>query len=333
MADASRRQKGGHRRTLVIALIVGAAVCVLLAWALLSRRQDRPPVFTGYVVTRNLYMSAPVAGAIDSLSVVRGQRVEAGAALFRIDPTSLDARADQAAAQVDQGQAQLAADAAALNKARAALAAAQVEVTRTTSDLARFIAAEREKAGSVAGQQIDQARAAAISAQRQRDAAQTDVTAAAARITASRAGVQGSRAGVVDARRQVSQLAPVAPVAARVEDVMYQAGEWVAANAPVVSLIPDDQIKVRFYLPEAMVNAYPPGTMVAVGCDGCAPGMTARVDYVAGRPEYTPPIIYSLATRDKLVFLVEAAPSTPRGLRPGQPVDVTPLPPTGRAGR
>jgi len=106
---------------------------------------------------------------------------------------------------------------------------------------------------------------------------------------------------------------------------MYQPGEWAAANAPVVSLIPDDQIKVRFYVPEAAVNAYPPGTMVAISCDGCASGMTARVDYVAGRPEYTPPIIYSLTTRDKLVFLIEAVPSAPRSLTPGQPIDVRPV--------
>lgn len=328
MADAPKRQKRLSWRTVVIAVIVGAAVCTLLAWGVISRRQGARPVFTGYVVAQNLYMSAPVAGVIDTLSVVRGQRIEAGAPLFRIDPTSLGARADQAAAQVDQGQAQLAADAAALNKARADLAAAEVEVERTASDLARYLAAEHEKPGSVAGQQIDQARAAAISAQRQRDSARTEVTAAAARIAAGQAGVQGSRAGVIDARRQVSQLSPVAPVAARVEDVMYQAGEWAAANAPIVSLVPDDQVKVRFYVPQGMVNAYPSGTVVAVGCDGCASGMTARVDYVASRPEYTPPIIYSLATRDKLVFLVEALPSAPRSLTPGQPIDVRPMSPS-----
>ena len=40
--------------------------------------------------------------------------------------------------------------------------------------------------------------------------------------------------------------------------------------------------------------------------------------------EYTPPVIYSLETRDKLVFLVEAVPSNPRALVPGQPIDVAP---------
>ena len=118
---------------------------------------------------------------------------------------------------------------------------------------------------------------------------------------------------------------PRYPIAARVEDVMYQAGEWAAANAPIISLVPDDQVKVRFYVPQAMVSAYTPGATVAIACDGCASGMTARVNYVASRPEYTPPIIYSLTARDKLVFLVEAAPSAPRALMPGQPIDVTPL--------
>lgn len=325
MADTAQRRRRIARRPLVIGLVVGGAACTLLVWSLSDRRSSDTPMFTGYVVSQNLYMSAPVAGVVDTLDVVRGQRVEAGAPLFRIDPTSLGARADQAIAQVNQGQAQLEADVAALNKARADLAAADVDVDRTGSDLARYLAAEQEKTGSVAGQQLDQARTAAAGAQRRRDAARTDVDAAAARIAASRAAIQGSQAGVVDARRQLSQLSSVAPIAARVEDVMYQAGEWVAANAPIISLVPDDQVKVRFYVPQAVVSAYPPGATVAIACDGCASGMTARVNYVASRPEYTPPIIYSLAARDKLVFLVKAAPSAPRALTPGQPIDVTPL--------
>jgi HlyD family secretion protein len=50
--------------------------------------------------------------------------------------------------------------------------------------------------------------------------------------------------------------------------------------------------------------------------------MTAVVDFVAARPEFTPPVIYSLDARQKLVFLVEAVPADPRALVPGQPMDV-----------
>src|SRR6266568_3693263 len=44
----------------------------------------------------------------------------------------------------------------------------------------------------------------------------------------------------------------------------------------------------------------------------------------APHAEYTPPVIYSKETRDKLVFMVEAVfdPATAANLHPGQPVDV-----------
>ena len=53
----------------------------------------------------------------------------------------------------------------------------------------------------------------------------------------------------------------------------------------------------------------------------------ARVAFVAAQAEYTPPVIYSNAQRAKLVFLVEARPalSDAARLRPGQPLDVTPV--------
>ena len=58
-------------------------------------------------------------------------------------------------------------------------------------------------------------------------------------------------------------------------------------------------------------------------CDGCAPDLRARVSYVSPDPEFTPPVIYSLQNRQKLVYLVEARPEDDEGaLQPGQIVDV-----------
>ncbi len=320
--DPPERRKGPPIARILICLVVMAALAILIGWRFWRLPSAEPRRFTGYVTADNLYLSSPVAGTVAALGVARGQRVAAGQPLFRIDPTSLDARADQARAQIDQSEAQVATQRADLAKARASLAQVEVETGRAEDDLARYLAADREKAGSVAGQQIELARAAVRSLERQRDAARTEVAAAAARIEAGRAGVKGSQAALADAAQQVSQLAPAAPVAARVDDVMFQKGEWAAANAAVVSLVPDDQVKLRFYVPEAVVASFQPGARVQVGCDGCAAGMTGIVDYVASRPEYTPPVIYSLATREKMVFLIEAVPSSPRALNPGQPIDV-----------
>jgi HlyD family secretion protein len=105
---------------------------------------------------------------------------------------------------------------------------------------------------------------------------------------------------------------------------MFKPGETVPANVPVVSIVPDGEVKVRFYVPQARVAAYKPGRKVAIACDGCASGMTATVAFVASEPEFTPPVIYSLDARQKLVFMVEAVPSEPRALAPGQPIDVAP---------
>ena len=71
-----------------------------------------------------------------------------------------------------------------------------------------------------------------------------------------------------------------------------------------------------------------PGDAIAITCDGCAQGLTARVNFVSAQAEFTPPVIYSLEERSKLVFLIEALPAEPGNLRVGQPVDVL-LPDTG----
>ena len=73
-------------------------------------------------------------------------------------------------------------------------------------------------------------------------------------------------------------------------------------------MLPDGAVKLRLYLPEESFSAVAVGSLLDVHCDGCQPGLTARVSYVSPDPEFTPPVIYSLETRQKLVFLVEARP-------------------------
>lgn len=310
-------------RRAIVAVVVAAFALVL--WLLLrSGDRDGKELFTGYVVADEVYMTSPVAGTLASVSVRRGQRVAAGTQLFQVDPTQRAAGTEQAQAQISANQAQVNQQQSALAKAREDLAAAQADADRQGAQLRRLTAAQGEKAGSVAQLDIDQARAAYDAALRRRDAARTQLGAASAAINAARAQVQGAQAGLTSARRQLSELAPVAPSAGRVEDVMFKAGETVPANVPVVSIVPDGEVKVRFYVPQALVAAYKPGRKVAIGCDGCAAGLTATVNFVATEPEFTPPVIYSLDARQKLVFMVEAVPANGRALVPGQPIDVAP---------
>ena len=88
-------------------------------------------------------------------------------------------------------------------------------------------------------------------------------------------------------------------------------------------MLPDGAVKLSVFVPEASFSSVAVGKMLKVRCDGCPDGIEARISYVSPDPEFTPPVIYSLETRQKLVYLVEARPvgdATP--LQPGQIVDV-----------
>jgi HlyD family secretion protein len=129
---------------------------------------------------------------------------------------------------------------------------------------------------------------------------------------------------VDQARWRLDQLRPVAPAAGVVVDTLYREGEWVPAGSPIVRMLPPENVKVRFFVPQAEMSRLAVGQGVTIRCDGCAATVAAAVSYVATEPEYTPPVIYSNENRSKLVFMMEARPveSQRDALRPGQPVEV-----------
>lgn len=316
---------------------IAVAVVVVLAgagaWWMFGRKPARDGALSGYIEGEALYLSSSTAGAVSTVAVVRGQRVTAGQPLFALDAAPLVAQRDQAAAVLAEAEARL--DDARkgqrpqeLAVTDAQRAAAEAAVRQAQAEYNRI--APLVKQGIYAPSRLDTVRAARDSAVANLNAVTSQRTAQTlgARPDAVRAGeaqVQQARDALAAAQAQLDRTGPRAPADARVEQVFYQAGEWAAANQPVVSLIPDDRVKVRFFVPQKDLSRYGIGQRVAFSCDGCARGLSATIDYVSPRPEFTPPIIYSRDSRDRLVFLIEARPNAPRALAPGQPVDVTPL--------
>jgi len=148
---------------------------------------------------------------------------------------------------------------------------------------------------------------------------QKDLDAAVAVLRDAQARLNSSQTRL--ARRSV-----FSPVTGTVQQIYYRPGEMVPAGRPVLAVLPPGNIKVRFFVPEAMLPNIAYGDAIKIGCDGCAKNLTARVSFIARQSEFTPPVIYSLEERAKLVFLVEALPEKPGDLRVGQPLDVTLLP-------
>lgn len=310
------------RPIVIVALLIGVAVA---AWLLLGGSK-RERLLSGYIEGENLFLSSPVAGTIGSISAVEGTRVAAGQQLFTIDPATLSAQGEQAQANVVGARTQIASAEATARQAGAEVAAAAAVAERARRDLDRLLSVRRDDPAAVAGKDLDAARAALREADALVAAARRTADSRRAQVAAARAQAVEAQGGQREVQIRVNQLSPSAPTPSRVEDVFFQPGEWVSANQPVVSLLPDNKVKVRFYVPEREVARYRPGRDVKFSCDGCSSGLSATIRYVSPRPEFTPPIIYSRDSRDRLVFMVEAYPKRPAELQPGLPVDVEPLP-------
>ncbi|MDR8241911.1 HlyD family secretion protein, partial [Acinetobacter baumannii] len=65
---------------------------------------------------------------------------------------------------------------------------------------------------------------------------------------------------------------------------IYRAGERPSAGKPIISLLPPENIKVHFFIPEAKLGKFKIGSKVKLICDGCAEPIAALLTISALRP-------------------------------------------------
>jgi HlyD family secretion protein len=288
--------------------------------------------FQGYVEGEYVYVAAPLGGTLTRLAVARGDTVTAGQLLFELERQSEADAAAQAEKNLTQAQAQLAdlkkgERPTEIESLQAQLERAQADLKLSAADLAR----REQLHGSevISKEELDQARA-------QRDANQAQINQLTAdlataklggredAIRAAEAAVESQRAALGRAKWSVDQKQQFAPTNAAVHDTLYRQGEFVAAGNPVAVLLPPENLKVRFFVPQDKLPQIKIGALVTVLPDGAAHPVQAIVNYLSTQAEYTPPVIFSRETRANLVFMIEAkfSAADAAALRPGQPVDV-----------
>lgn len=308
--------------TLLTTVILGLPAC------------SRSPgdAFQGYVEGEFVYLASSQPGHLEHLTVSRGQQVDRGAALFSLEATEEQAEQHQAQQQLAAAQATLADLETGKRPPEIGVIRAQLQQAQA---LAQKSAQQRERdeaqyrSGGISREQLQATLAQATS-----DAAhvselqnQLDVARLPGRqqqLKSQSGQVQAAEAVLAQADWRVTQKVVSAPNAGLVYDTMYREGEWVAAGNPVVRLLPPQNIKVRFFIPETALGSLKLGVAVALKCDGCATEIPAKITYVSSEAEYTPPVIYSNDTRAKLIYMIEAHPSpedAPK-LHPGQPLVV-----------
>jgi HlyD family secretion protein len=136
------------------------------------------------------------------------------------------------------------------------------------------------------------------------------------------ATLRTAQARVNSSQTRLARRKVASPVTGSVEQVYFRVGEMVSAGKPVLALLPPGNLKVRFFVAQAVLPRIKLGDTVQVQCDGCGADLAARISFISRSSEFTPPVIYSLEERSKLVFMVEARPEHPERLRVGQPVSV-----------
>lgn len=313
----------------VIAWLGGALVALAAAVGLGG--DGGPLQVQGYVEGEYVYVAAPVAGRLQTLQVARGDRVAAGDPLFQLDRSSEQPARDDAAARLARAEANLAdlrkgkrpseleSIKAQLSQANAMLQLSESELKRRQQLVATNVVSRETLDEARATYERDKARVAELRAELET----AQLGARADEIQAAEAEVSAARAQLAQAEWRLDQLSQSAPQSGFIVDTLYRPGEWVTAAAPVVSLLPPENVKVRFFVPEPRLGMIKIGEEVQVACDGCGPNLSAVISYISPDAEYAPPVIYSREMRAKLVYLVEAKPRQPTTLHPGQPVDVT----------
>lgn len=320
-----------NRRSRSVTILASLAGLVLLSGC---GKHDVTP-WSGYAEADLVYLASSGAGVLSTIQVQRGDVVSAGADLFQIDAASevyskqaAQAQQSKAAAQLaDLGkgrrQNELKAIKAQLDQAKAALTISAAQLKRNRDLVRQGFITPSQMDELEAAKARDTARVRELQAQlaAAQDSARPDTVAAA------KAELQAAKAQVSQQRWAEDQKVRRAPVAARVFDVLYRLGEWVPAGAPVVALLPEHAVKVRFFVPQEALAQTKVGQAVHYNCDGCTAG-TATIRYVSPQAEFTPPVIYSNESKSKLVYMVEATPDDQAtdALKPGQPLSVTPAP-------
>jgi HlyD family secretion protein len=289
--------------------------------------------FQGYVEGEPILVAAQQSGQLTSLAVERGDEVKAGMPLFSQDRATEAAGVSQAKAQLAQAKAQL----GNLTTGKRPPEIAVIEAELKDAQARRALSAEqlsRQQTlvakGFVSAQSLDEARTQL--ARDDASIAQMKAQLATARLpgrkderAAAQAQVLASQAALEQSTIRLEQKSQQSPVAGQVQDIYYRTGEWAAPGQAVISILPAENIKVRFFVPEPDLGALRTGQTVAVHCDGCLQPLPATIRFISASAEYTPPVLFSEKNRHRLVYLVEAwpRPQDAAQLHPGQPVDVS----------
>ncbi len=308
---------------------------VLLLCSACGNEKD---MFQGYVEGEYLYLSSSRSGRLEKLHVEKGEQIQKNTLIFELENASEKHALMQAKGEMQSALAQLNDMKVGKRPEEIAMATAMLNQARAEAKNANVLLKRNEELaakGAISKQDLDTLRAHAKASNEKVSELQHQVEVyrlshREQQIESQNAHYEAAKAIVAQREWDLAQKQLFSPSDGLVYDTLYNEGEWVQAGSPVVWLLLQDEIKVRFYIPEELFSTVQYGQNVFVhvdgGIDGTGKEYSATINYIAPHAEYTPPVIYSNETRSKLVYMVEAVPQellVRKLLHAGQPVSVS----------
>ena len=260
---------GRRRIALVVLILVFAAAGAAWGawWQLVGRNFESTE--NAYVAGNLVQVTPQVPGTVVSIAADDTDRVKAGQLLVRLDPADAQVALDQAEALLAQAVRESRTLYANNNTLEAGIAVRQSELVRAEEDHARR--AQLAAKGMVSKETLENARAAVATAQaalveaRERLASNrtlTDRTSVETHPNVLRAAARVREAFLALKRTEIA-----APVAGYVAKRSVQVGQRIAPGAPLMSIVPLDQVWVDANFKESQLRAMRIGQPVRLVAD------------------------------------------------------------------
>ena len=304
--------------------IVGAIVITVLVAYLIWKNMDKSDTDAlvsgnGRIEATEINISSKLSGQLEEILVQEGDFVEPGQVLARIKVSALEAQLREVQAQQRQAQdgiataeAQVAMRISEKIAAEAVVQQRETELVAAKNRLARTEILAKEGASS--RQQLDDERAdvkrvAAVlsAAKAQVDSAQSAIVAARSQVSGAHSQVDAIKATIERMNFDLDDAQLKAPLKARVQFLVAQPGEMIAAGGRVLNLIDLSDVYMTFFLPETVAGRIAMGTEVRIVLDAAKNVVIpARVSFVADTAQFTPKTVETESERQKLMFRVKA---------------------------
>jgi len=269
--STATNSKAKSRRKLGLAVIAGVVVTIGAAygayWAMVSRHYQSTD--DAYVNGNVVQITPQISGTVVSIGADDTQFVKAGQSLVRLDQADAKVALDQAEAQLAKTVREVRNLFATTAQLQAAVEVRRTDLATVENDLSRR--AQLGKSGAVSGEELQHARDAVKAAQSALMAAQQQLEANRARIDRTtledHPDVRNAAAVVRNAYLNYARTDLPAPVSGFVARRNVQLGQRVGPGAPLMAVVPLDQVWVDANFKEPQLAAMRLGQPVTLVAD------------------------------------------------------------------